>query len=114
MALTNLQKQAVEAIMNAFCEKRVPLEVRDKINLSFEINGCKVNLYENRPFWRDPSQWSKMKIAQFRFNNEDRKWTLYCLDRNQKYWEYDHISPNKDIKKLIEEVDADPTGIFWG
>ena len=41
-------------------------------------------------------------------------WTLYCTDRNSRwhlYWEY---KPAKNLDELLEEIDEDPTGIFWG
>jgi hypothetical protein len=40
------------------------------------------------------------------------------LDRNDRLHPYKELvpefSPEKDLSKLIEEVDEDPTGIFWG
>jgi len=35
-------------------------------------------------------------------------------DRNSKWHVYDEIEPATDFESLLQEVDDDPTGIFWG
>jgi len=42
------------------------------------------------------------------------RWTLYWRDRNQRWHKYDLIAPSPDILTLLDEVDRDPTCIFWG
>jgi len=41
-------------------------------------------------------------------------WTLYWSDRNARWHRYDLIGPAPDIRVLLDEVDRDPTCIFWG
>ncbi len=35
-------------------------------------------------------------------------------DRDQRWFEYDRIEPSVELADLLEEVNADPAGIFWG
>ena len=35
-------------------------------------------------------------------------------DRNLRFHHYDRIKPSPDASELINEIDRDPTGIFWG
>jgi hypothetical protein len=44
----------------------------------------------------------------------DRRWALYCADRNGRWHNYPDTKPTRQIDELLTEVDADPTGIFWG
>ena len=43
-----------------------------------------------------------------------REWTPYWRDRNARFHRYDLVTPTADVATLIDEVTADPTGIFWG
>ena len=114
MALSDTVRHQVESKLKAFCDRRVPAHIRDKVNLTFRFRGNSVTLYENRPVWDKPSEWIHMAIAQFRFDPSTGHWTLYCADRNSKWHEYLDVDPTKRLEKLLEEVDRDPTGIFFG
>lgn len=42
------------------------------------------------------------------------EWTLYWPDRNSRFHRYDLAQPTTDVVALLDEVDRDPTSIFWG
>jgi hypothetical protein len=100
--------------MTSYCERRVPLEVRDQIRLHHEFRGDTVTLFEDRPGWKNPELWTHHPFAQFRFNKEDGNWTLYCADRNSRWHLYDIVPPTSNLEKLLKAVDEDQTGIFYG
>lgn len=114
MALPPLVRQLVEKKLNLYCENKIPEEFQDKIKLLFRISGNNVTLIESRPLHFDPTRWSELKVAQFRYNNESQDWTLYCADRNDRWYMYMDINSSITIDDLINEVDEDPTCIFWG
>jgi len=114
MALPETERFRVEKLLLAYCEKRIPAHVRDQIKLTFHITGNKVLLLESRPLYSDPNEWIEMKVSQFEYNPETFRWTLYCFDRNSKRRDYKPSFKEKIFEKLLAEVDADPTGIFWG
>jgi hypothetical protein len=58
--------------------------------------------------------WLDMNIAQFRYNESEGTWTLYYSDRNEKWHIYMDIDSSNDLSDLLQEVDDDPTGIFFG
>ena len=92
----------------------IPEPVRSQVRLAFKFRGSVVTLFEERPSFKDPSIWTTVAVAQFRFDPAENKWTLYCADRNSKWHEYQGIDPQRDLDQLLAEVDRDPTGIFWG
>lgn len=49
-----------------------------------------------------------------RYAAKSATWTLYWSDRNDRWHRYELIGPTADIRTLLDEVDQDPTGIFWG
>ncbi len=55
-----------------------------------------------------------MKVAQLRYDEGRAAWSLFCSDSNGRWWEYDELGPTKEVGPLLNEIDADPTGIFWG
>jgi hypothetical protein len=43
-----------------------------------------------------------------------RSWTLYWRDRNLRFHLYDLLAPSNRVDGLLNEIDRDPTCIFWG
>jgi hypothetical protein len=114
MALPELIKKKVEVALDNFSEKFIPQHVRDKVRLNYSFRGETVSLFEERPYFQDPAQWTSTPIAQFRFNSDDKTWSLYCADRNSKWHLYDRAKPSRQFNHLLRAVEHDPTGIFWG
>ena len=115
MPLSEIQMKKANQSLTEFCHIRVPAHVRDQIRLEYDFRGSAATLFERRPVWNDPkAEWTKSKVAQFRFDEESLHWSLYCSDRNGKWHEYGPLTPKNDLEDLIIEVDEDPTGIFWG
>ena len=114
MPLPAFTLQLVDKKLSAYCERKIPPQVRDKVRLSYKIRGNSVTLYEKRPSFLDPAIWTETAIAQFRFDQDSGKWMLYCSDRNSKWHESPDFAPDADLDALLKEVDADPTCIFWG
>lgn len=114
MAISDTVRHQAETQLRVFCDRRVPAEVRDKVNLTYAFRGNSATLFENRPGFRDPGKWTAMPIAQFRFDPKTGKWTLYYADRNSKWHVYTDIKATSHFDELLKEVDSDPTGIFFG
>lgn len=102
--------------MQNYCDKRVPKDLQERIKLFYKIRGNNITLIESRPIlWSDlESIKVEMKIAQIRFENENKTFTLYCADRNDRWHLYDFIEPSTELENILQEIDSDPTGIFWG
>jgi hypothetical protein len=49
-----------------------------------------------------------------RFTASRGEWSLYWRDRNLAFHRYPRIGPTADVTVLLAEIEADPTGIFWG
>ena len=47
------------------------------------------------------------------YDAETRTWDLFAFDHNSRRMPYD-VEPTTDLAALVAEVEADPTGIFWG
>jgi len=102
------------ARIHRYCDSRVPAPLRDEARVHATHRGKNVTIYDCRPP-RHPAlkEWSRVPIAQLRYDAEHKHWTLYYADRNSRWHQYDLIDP-ATVDQLLEEIDSDPTGIFWG
>ncbi len=114
MALPALTKKQIESKLARCCENRIPLRARNQVRLGFRFRGDSVTLFEERLRFRWSDEWVTIVVAQFRFDPGTSQWTLYCAERNSRWHEYLDAEPTKNLDDLNEEVDRDPTGIFWG
>jgi hypothetical protein len=102
------------ARIRQFCERRVPSHLRDELRVEADVRGRSVTIVECRPPWHpNLTAWSRMRIAQLRYNGTGYLWRLYWADRNGRWHPYDLIDPGS-VDELLAEIDDDPTCIFWG
>lgn len=103
------------ARVRRFCHDRIPEHVRDQIRLEADVRGRSITILECRPPWSDPNaEWTRMRIAQLRYDESAPSWTLYWADRNDRWHRYPDLEPAKNIGVLLDEIDRDPTCIFFG
>ncbi|MBK8011718.1 MAG: DUF3024 domain-containing protein [Deltaproteobacteria bacterium] len=112
MPLPRLVRHLSDTKFTDFYERRIPLDVRNQVRMAHSFRGNSVTVFEERPHWQDASQWSKIPIAQVRY--DAAQWQLYWADRNGKWHIYDSLQPQKDFDRVIREIDADLTRIFFG
>jgi hypothetical protein len=96
------------------CRRRVPDTFKDEVRLEVTVRGRHLSIHERRPVWRGaPGEWTSMPIAQLRYDG-DGLWTLYFGDRYGKWTQYFDLAPRQAIDVIINELDTDPTCVFWG
>jgi hypothetical protein len=114
LAISEFEKQRVIKIFSAYCETKVPHHISDQFRVEFELKGNEVKLFEYRPDQLEKSKWVCHKVARLRKENSANSWCLYYADRNERWHLFEPYPSDKDIEKLLAEVEKDPTGIFWG
>jgi hypothetical protein len=97
-----------------YCESKVPQQIRDKVRVEMDVRGRSVTIFECRPPWQATmTEWSRDRVAQLRYDTESHLWSLYYADRNSRWHRYFDTDPGT-LDELLAEIEADPTGIFWG
>jgi hypothetical protein len=114
MALSEIQQAEVNQRLRAFCHARVPPHVRHQVRLGYRIQATAAVLFEERPAFRPPHEWRELAIAKFRYVGTQKLWRLYCQHRDLRWHSYEALPAAPSFKRLLDEVAADPTGIFWG
>jgi hypothetical protein len=115
--VTSDPRKAALSAVEVLCESRIPEEHHDEIRLECARRGNSITILERRPPWNPEligTEWTSMKVAQLRYDPSSRRWSLYCCDRNERWWPYDNIETSASVDPLLAEIDTDPTGIFWG
>ena len=107
--------QALRAV-EKYCDSCVPESLRGQIRIECSRRGEAITIVERRPPWKPEfgREWSTVKVAQLRYDDSNRAWSLRWSDSNGRWHQYDLVPPSRTIEPLIAEVEADPTGIFWG
>jgi len=109
MPLPQEELELVKELLGRFCQARSGSSVR----VEFTIKGNRVTLIETRPLFIDPAIMNSVYVAQFEFSPKLHNWTLHWYDRKNKRQPYPTGRNRDDFEKLIAEVNADPTGVFW-
>ena len=107
-------RKRIESKLAPFCEQRSPAQRGIPAAVAYRIEGLHVTLVEVRSLFLREGVWTKTEVAQFRYRPDDGTWMLYWMDRHHEWNEYWEVDPAEDFEELLQEVDRDPTGIFWG
>jgi hypothetical protein len=104
------------AVIRQYCERHVPPHALHELRTETVLSRGAVTIVECRAPWREDlgPEWTKRGVARLRYTAKDAIWTLYWSDRNGRWHRYDPVGPTPDIRTLLDEVDHDPMGIFWG
>ena len=94
----------------------IPPAARSKIRIELDVDDRSATIVECRPPWRPGMgpAWTRSPVARLRYAKARREWALYWRDRNQRFHLYDPVGPTPVVAKLLDEVERDRTGIFWG
>jgi hypothetical protein len=94
----------------------LPERARGQIRYELDVADRHVTLLECRPPWRADygPEWTRFPIVRFHYANARREWTIYWRDRNLRFHRYDPAPASRHIDTLLEAVDGDRSGIFWG
>ncbi len=104
------------AAVIAYCEQRVPPHALHQVRMEALVDGRAVTLVERRAPWRPElgPEWTTGPVARLRWTASRGEWSLFWRDRNHRWHRYPYASPTSEIAQLLDEIDRDPTGIFWG
>jgi hypothetical protein len=102
------------ARIRSYCDGRVPARYRNEARVEASVRGKSVTIFDCRPPWHPSlTEWSRVPVAQLRYDPGAEHWTLYWADRNSRWHLYDLIEPGT-VTALLAEIEDDPISILWG
>lgn len=112
-----LPAEGVDAVARwvAALNSEMPTHAAAQLRYRFESYRNAITVLECRAVVpTDPDQgWFEVCVARLRFTRS-RGWELYYADRNSDFHLYELVGPADDVTTLLDEIDDDPTGIFFG
>ena len=96
--------------------ERLPQRAHGQLRYELDVDPRSLTILECRPPWKAEygPEWTRFPIARLRYTAARKEWSIYWRDRNLKFHLYDLFDPTPTIQAALDEVEQDPTCIFWG
>ena len=115
MAFSELENKRVEKAVSAFMEKRrPPPHIRSQLDLGYRIKGQSLEIFEIRPYWRNPSEKMEIPVAKTTYVRSQNVWKIYWQRADLKWHRYDPDPEVQGIDDFLRIVDADEYCCFFG
>ncbi len=115
MALSEFEIKRIEKLVGEFIESRRPEpSIRDELDISFKISGQSLEVFEIRPRWDDPSIKLEGSIAKATYVKKSKSWKLYWKRADMKWHWYEPFGQSESLEEVIDAIDQDQYGCFWG
>jgi hypothetical protein len=115
MALSEFEARRLEKIVGSYIEsRRPPPELRKQLDLNFRIHGQSVEIYEVRPYWRDPDEITENPVAKATYVKRGDLWKLYWQRADLKWHRYDPDPEAASIEEVLKIIDRDEYCCFFG
>lgn len=105
-----------EATVKQYVESIRPKdpEIRKQVDISYSYDGKIFILFEILPFFEDPEKISHLDFAKIRYYKSREEWNLYWKRASGKWELYEPFPEASHLGKIIEKIEADPHGCFFG
>lgn len=115
MAISEFEIKRIEKLVGQFVEKRRPSpDIRSKLDIGFQITGQSFEIYEKRPQWNDPSKTIEGFVAKVTYVKSRKIWKLFWMRADLKWHSYTPLPTSKSLEEILDEINTDPHGCFWG
>ena len=109
-----LPKDAVDMVCS-WAIGRTPVEFTDQMRVEVETGPRTLTLVEcSLMEVHGEPKWLRVPAARLEYLGTKSEWTLYYFDRSGRARRYPPLAPSHQVQDLLEELEADPTAIFWG
>jgi Protein of unknown function (DUF3024) len=114
LAFSEFELKRIETVVGPFCVRRSPTHARHQVRTEYRVKGHDVLVIEVRTVWDDPSRWMDHGIAKLRFNRKAGEWRLFWQRASLKWEPYEPLTSSRELAVLVEGIDRDPHGCFFG
>lgn len=114
MPLNDIILQKIKNEVGKLCTRRTPEGLKDKLRFEYEIEKQKVIIYEIRPAFLDPKEYIKMPMAKLTYVSNKNTWKLYWKRASGKWMRYEPRESKVSLKGLVQDIDEDIYGCFFG
>ena len=115
MAVDVLQSlEIIEVMENFFSQIRPPEEMREKLDIAYEIEEQSIMIFEIRPHFKLAGQIIKSGVAKTTFVKAKNHWKVFWQRADLKWHTYEPKVTVKTIKEFTGLVEKDEYHCFFG
>ena len=115
MALSEFEIRRIEKLVGRYVEAHRPdPSVRAKLDLAFRIDKQSFVIYEIRPQWDNPKRKLEYPAAKATYVKSRKLWKLYWMRADLKWHRYPPLPESKSLETILDEIERDPHGCFYG
>lgn len=105
----------IDHIVGDWCLHRVSPDLKSKLDYDYEIDGQAVTIFEVRPLWRGKAgEFTRRAFARFRYVKVSGIWQIYWMRASGKWCAYEAHCVARRLEDVLEIIEADPYGCFFG
>ncbi len=104
----------IEIMENYISRIRPAPEIRNQVDLNYEINDQSVILNEIRPAWNKPQEILTIGYAKATYVKSKNIWKVFWKRADNKWHSYAPKLTVKELKDFLKLVDQDKHGCFKG
>ena len=114
MAFADIDRQKIKNEVGELCLLKSPAHLKDKLRFEYQIEKQNVIIYEIRPVWNDPTEFTRAPMAKLTYVKSQGVWKLYWQRANMKWVKYEPKESSKELSTLVQEIHHDALGCFFG
>lgn len=115
MAFSEFEIKRINNIVGRYIvENRPPVNIRDKVDMSFRIEGHSVEIFEIRPLWDNPKEKIEEAIAKATYVKSRKVWKVFWQRADLKWHRYEPDPEVDSIDDFVKIIELDEYACFFG
>jgi len=90
------------------------LEIRKQLDIGYSFINQIIEIFEIRPEWDNSSKIEHIPFVKIRFYKTTQLWSLYWMRANGKWELYEPFPTATHLTKIINVLEEDKHGCFFG
>ena len=110
-----LPSEDVQRVRN-WCAAKVPGAVRNQVRITCESYDRHLEIVELRAVQHGrpaSEEWVRTPVAKVRYTKSRGLWSLSWRGSDERWHNYNQMAPGS-VQRVLDELDRDPTALFWG
>ena len=79
MSFSEVELRYIENVVGKMCRRRSPVHLRHQLRTVFVVKEHDVTIYQERPRWNNPREWTTSGIAKFKYNRKQNVWSPFLM-----------------------------------
>ncbi len=114
MAFSEIELGRIKKLVGGLCERRTRPDLREQLRLEYRVKSHDVTVFERRPNWDGSPGHTEINVAKLKFIRRAGEWRLLWQRADMRWHGYDPVAQGRSLSRLVDEIDEDPYGCFFG